>query len=170
MSTPIDPTHEKAPNTTRHMATRLKVFFDTLGITAQEFEKQCNMNNGQAAKIMTGKMGVTYEKLSGVFIAYPQLNANWLITGAGQMLNHEADNKFRLKPGDKPARILAETIENLGLDKYVYDKCMTCILAMEAENQKAQKDLVQQHHDYVALSKALISANAAILRSNKTGK
>ncbi len=149
------------------MVGRLKIFYATLGITLQEFEKQCRLNNGQAGKLLSGKMGVTYDKLSGVFIAYPQLNANWLISGKGQMLNSEANAPFRLNPDENPARILADTLTSLHLPQPVHDKCMACLDALELAHDKTQKELLQQHQDYVTLTKALIQANAAIIDKNK---
>lgn len=63
---------------------RLRAFVGTLGISVQEFERQCGIKAGTASRMTEKSYSTTFHRIQ---TAYPQLNIEWLKTGDGQMLN-----------------------------------------------------------------------------------
>lgn len=63
---------------------RLRTFVGTLGISVQEFERQCGINAGTASRMSNKSYSTTFHKIQK---SYPQLNMTWLKTGEGAMLN-----------------------------------------------------------------------------------
>ena len=63
---------------------RLRTFVGTLGVSVQEFERQCGIKAGTASRMTEKSYGTTFHKIAK---AFPQLNIEWLKTGVGEMLN-----------------------------------------------------------------------------------
>lgn len=63
---------------------RLRTFVGTLGISVQEFERQCCIKAGTASRMTEKSYSTTFHK---IHTTYPQLNMDWLKTGQGEMLN-----------------------------------------------------------------------------------
>lgn len=61
---------------------RIKRFIEFKGITTYAFEKECGFSKGFVKNIVS-TIGV--DKLERILSAYPDLNANWLIRGVGEM-------------------------------------------------------------------------------------
>lgn len=69
---------------------RLIEFYATLGISKREFERTIGAANGYIDKL---KHAPTTEKMESILLHYPQLNKIWLLTGEGQMLNYQDDDR-----------------------------------------------------------------------------
>lgn len=63
---------------------RLATFLAEYNLSAQAFERKCNIGVATASKLSENSRETTFAKISK---AYPQLNIDWLKTGDGQMLN-----------------------------------------------------------------------------------
>lgn len=63
--------------------TRIRDFITYKGITVQNFEATVGLSNGAVSKMADNTRRSTLDKISKCF---PELNANWLVTGEGEML------------------------------------------------------------------------------------
>lgn len=63
---------------------RLLQFIKTTGITQKAFEDCINAGQGYINNI---SKSIGFEKLNAIKLNYPQLNIEWLLTGAGEMLD-----------------------------------------------------------------------------------
>lgn len=66
---------------------RLRTFVGSLGISVQEFERQCGIKAGTASRMTEKSYSTTFHRIQKSF---PQLNIAWLKSGDGQMLNPQA--------------------------------------------------------------------------------
>ncbi len=57
-----------------------------LGLSGRAFEKKCGLTNGSYSSI---RNGVGADKLGKIISAYPQISADWLISGKGEMMKKE---------------------------------------------------------------------------------
>lgn len=57
---------------------RLIEFIQSIGITIREFERECGLSNGYIKGL---KHAPSVKKLDVIFVKYPQLDRNWLLTG-----------------------------------------------------------------------------------------
>lgn len=62
---------------------RLRLYLSLKHLTVKAFEDCCGLSNGSVSK-MNGKVRQT--TLSRIAMAFPDLNTEWLATGAGDML------------------------------------------------------------------------------------
>ena len=83
---------------------RLVEFYNTLGISKREFERTIGAANGYIDKL---KHAPTNEKMESILLHYPQLNKIWLLTGEGQMLNYQDDDRPRTAERGSPCFDLA---------------------------------------------------------------
>lgn len=72
------------------MTDRLRQFIDSKGLKIATFEKQINVANQTIRKALTNNTSITTAVLEKILISFPELNANWLLTGRGSMLNDSA--------------------------------------------------------------------------------
>ena len=63
---------------------RLLQFINSIGSTQKAFEKAINAGQGYINNI---SKSIGFEKLNAIKLNYPQLNIEWLLTGAGEMLD-----------------------------------------------------------------------------------
>ncbi len=54
-----------------------------LGLSGRAFEKECGLANGSFSSIGNG---VGADKLNKILVRYPQISADWLLTGKGDMI------------------------------------------------------------------------------------
>ena len=128
---------------------RLKKFHATLNMSMLKFERSCKLSNGTLGKIIAGKLGIGHDKLLGVFRAYPQINAEWLILGRGPMLltPAQAPEPYQLPQWADPVHLLADTVHEHIADPEALQKCLACLEAVRkntATLQTLNYDL-QQH-------------------------
>lgn len=72
------------------MTNRLRQFLEFKGIKVATFEKQICVANQTIRKALTNNTSITTAVLEKILISFPELNANWLLTGKGSMLNDSA--------------------------------------------------------------------------------
>ncbi len=66
--------------------TRLQELIDALNISVLEFARQLGERRGEKVyHILHGRMKPRYDTIEKILVAYPQLNADWLLRGDGLM-------------------------------------------------------------------------------------
>ena len=65
---------------------RLDLVVKELGLSGRAFEKECGLANGSYSSI---RDGVGADKLSKILFRYPQISADWLISGNGEMIKND---------------------------------------------------------------------------------
>lgn len=68
---------------------RIKEFIDYRGLTIRSFELSVGFSNGAFASQLKNQRTIGVDKLENILNTYPELNANWLLTGKGRMLLEE---------------------------------------------------------------------------------
>jgi hypothetical protein len=61
---------------------RLDLIINALGLSGRAFEKACGLANGSYSSIGNG---VGADKLKKILTQFPQISAEWLLTGYGEM-------------------------------------------------------------------------------------
>lgn len=69
---------------------RLILFVRTKNISQKKFETLAGLSNGYLNNL---KNSPTVDKLQSILKAFPELNRRWLLTGKGEMLNFEDDDR-----------------------------------------------------------------------------
>lgn len=69
---------------------RLKQFIDKKQISTRQFEQKILVSNGLIARFISKNTTIQNDVLSKISDNFPELNIDWLITGKGEMLRHEA--------------------------------------------------------------------------------
>lgn len=68
------------------IGTRLQQLIDALNISVLEFARQLGEHRGEKVyHILHGRMKPRYDTIEKILVAYPQLNADWLLRGDGLM-------------------------------------------------------------------------------------
>lgn len=65
---------------------RLQRFMDHMGLSAYQINKDAGLAKGLITNALSKGLGLTSGTLEALLNTYPQLDANWLITGRGEML------------------------------------------------------------------------------------
>lgn len=65
---------------------RIKQFIDYKQITIRAFELAVGFSNGAFASQLKNKKSIGSDKIENILNKFPELNANWLFKGTGQML------------------------------------------------------------------------------------
>ena len=68
---------------------RIKQFIDSKGLAVSAFEKSIGMGNASFGKSLKAGGTIGADKLENILKIYPELNAHWLLTGEGSMLQGE---------------------------------------------------------------------------------
>lgn len=66
---------------------RLQQFIDVMHLSVYQVNKEAGLCKGLLLNAFNKKRGLTTSTLEAILMAYPQLNANWLIVGRGEMFN-----------------------------------------------------------------------------------
>jgi len=73
---------------------QVKLFIDTNRISRTEFALRIKTNTTTVGNIVNGKNNPSAEILRNIVMAYPNINANWLLTGEGPMFQSGVDSYF----------------------------------------------------------------------------
>lgn len=109
---------------------RLLLFMDHQRLTAYQINKEAGLTKGLITNAISKKLGLTTGTLEALLNAYPQLNANWLLVGRGNMLMDEAE-------GEKEAakKLTAEHLEDL---QHLQDQCVEMVRQIQQMKQREQ--------------------------------
>ena len=113
---------------------RLIQFIKHKGLEQQKFEMMCGLSSDYVDNIARG-LGA--QKLSVISKCFPELNTEWLLTGAGEMLNYDIDGPNYMIVETRP-RVPFKAIDGNLRDYYLGDK----------RNECEQKPIVKQFPQY----------------------
>ena len=68
---------------------RIKQFIDFKKVNVSTFEKKINFSNGAFASQLKNNKTIGVDKLENILNVYSDLNADWLLTGKGDMIRKE---------------------------------------------------------------------------------
>lgn len=71
---------------------RLQEFIEHEQLSTYQINKEAGLSKGLLINAYTKHQGLTATTLEAILTAFPQLNANWLICGRGEMLNPSDDD------------------------------------------------------------------------------
>lgn len=108
---------------------RLQEFLEYKSISVFAFEKRIGLtNNSIRKKITSGRSNMGTETLTAILETYPELSADWLILGVGNMLR---DDNTKQEPQNKDAQLL-ELTEALQIIKKQQDTIIELTKALTA--------------------------------------
>lgn len=115
---------------------RLATFLAEYNLSAQSFERKCNIGVATASKLSENSRETTFAKIAK---AYPQLNIDWLKTGDGQMLNPQStvDIDVDLKLNGH-SQLALRDINNIGDAK-------TQIIILQERIKSLEKELSEKN-------------------------
>lgn len=103
---------------------RIKQFIDHKGLTIRSFEITVGFSNGAFASQLKNGKTIGVDKLENILNTYPEINANWLLTGHGKMLLgkqamlKEPEQEYKLSEAEKDLiQVLKDQLEDLKKDK-----------------------------------------------------
>ena len=70
---------------------RITEYLDYKGISVSAFEKSTGMSNASFSKSLKSGGSIGSDKLETILSHYPDLSAEWLVRGEGDMLRPKAD-------------------------------------------------------------------------------
>lgn len=124
----------KNPSQESVVKQRLIEFIHFKNLSQQKFEMMCGLSNGYVNNITRG-FGA--QKLSEISRCFPDLNTEWLLTGAGEMLNYDIDGPNYMIVETRP-RIPFKAITGNLKEYYLGEK----------RNECEQKPIVKQFPQY----------------------
>ena len=75
--------------------TRFKAYIDAKGIKNAQAERDCGLSNGLLASALHKNAALGGDKLEQILNAYPDLSAEWLLRGTGEMLVTDRPTKSK---------------------------------------------------------------------------
>lgn len=82
----------------KNLFDRLIVFIEQEGENINSFSKKVRFSSGLLAKLIKKNGSLGSDKLMNIFIEYPNLSPNWLLTGQGNMRLEEEKSIENLSP------------------------------------------------------------------------
>lgn len=110
---------------------RLQEFIAHMNLSVYQVNRASGLCQGLLSNALSKKQGLTTSTLERLLLAYPMLNANWLITGQGQMLIEEK------KSEEASATSLQAHLQNL---QTLQDQCVEMIRQIQQMKQKERAD------------------------------
>ena len=119
---------------------RLQLLISSLDVSVLEFARQLGEKRGEKVyHILHGRLKPRYETLEKILLAYPDVNADWLLRGEGFM--------FRTLPNTPSAAItIDERLRNMEFLLFQLNERMALLqqtndlLRQEVEKLKEKKD------------------------------
>jgi hypothetical protein len=65
---------------------RLQMYLDLKNLSTNEFEATIGVSQGTISKALLGKTNFRHSVLWDIFLKFPEINMDWLVTGRGAML------------------------------------------------------------------------------------
>ena len=78
------------------MHTRLKNWMESEGLKSSQLADNIGVNRATISHILSGRNKPSIDFLQKLLSAYPNLNANWLITGIGYMKTKKQEKQVLL--------------------------------------------------------------------------
>lgn len=113
------------------MLSRLQQFIEHMGLTPYQVNKEAGLCKGLLINAINKHQGLTTTTLVAILNAYPQLNANWLLCGRGEMLLPAPD---AAAPNPDLSRQHLEHLDQL------QQQCVALIRTIQDIKQREQAD------------------------------
>lgn len=126
------------------MNNRIKQIIDYLNLTTSGFEKKIGTSNGQISKQLARNSAIKSDILAKILEICPNINANWLITGRGEMLLQEQKQE---KQEQKTPPPVADDTQLQRLQDLLEAKQETISVLQETNNNLLSE--IQQLRNYV---------------------
>lgn len=111
---------------------RLQQFIQHMNLSVYQVNRTAGLCQGLLTNAFNKKQGLTTSTLERLLLAYPMLNANWLIIGQGEMLLPATEDKTTAAPSSTQAHL-----DNL---QAIQDQCIEMIRQIQQMKQKEQAD------------------------------
>ena len=111
---------------------RLQQFIQHMNLSVYQVNRTAGLCQGLLTNAFNKKQGLTTSTLERLLLAYPMLNANWLIVGQGEMLLPTEEDKTAAAPSSTQAHL-----DNL---QAIHDQCIEMIRKIQQMKQKEQAD------------------------------
>ena len=111
---------------------RLQQFIQHMNLSVYQVNRTAGLCQGLLTNAFNKKQGLTTSTLERLLLAYPMLNANWLIVGQGEMLLPATEDKTAAAPSSTQAHL-----DNL---QAIQDQCIEMIRQIQQMKQKEQAD------------------------------
>ncbi|MFH0762248.1 MAG: helix-turn-helix transcriptional regulator [Bacteroidota bacterium] len=72
---------------------RIKIFLESIKLTQKEVGDMVGLTKQGVSSFMRGKTNPPLDVLGKILLKYPELNARWLLTGEGHMLEEQRKSK-----------------------------------------------------------------------------
>jgi hypothetical protein len=69
---------------------RIKEYLDFKSISISAFERSIGMSNASFGKSLKSNGAIGTDKLENILSVYPDISAEWLLTGRGEMIRNES--------------------------------------------------------------------------------
>lgn len=110
---------------------RLQQFIQHMNLSVYQVNRTAGLCQGLLTNAFSKKQGLTTSTLERLLIAYPMLNANWLIVGQGDML---------LKDNGDISCDTSTSQSHLQNLQTLQDQCVEMIKQIQQMKQKEQAD------------------------------
>lgn len=110
---------------------RLQEFMDKMKLTSYQVNKESGLCKGLLINAYNKRQGLTTSTLEAILNAYPQLNANWLICGRGEML---------LDTGEEASPQPDLTKQHLMNLDQIQQQCVNLIRSIQEIKQREQAE------------------------------
>lgn len=97
------------------MVTRIKQLIMELGLSTRAFAINCGLRQNTLSNQLNGMRDLSLQTVSAILESYPQISADWLMRGKGQMFIQNVDNTFeneKVNKQDDLITILMDTIKS----------------------------------------------------------
>lgn len=110
---------------------RLQQFIQHMNLSVYQVNRTAGLCQGLLTNAFSKKQGLTTSTLERLLIAYPMLNANWLIVGQGKML---------LSEESETANDVSSATSHIQNLQTLQDQCIEMIKQIQQMKQKEQAD------------------------------
>lgn len=119
---------------------RIYQFTDSQGISIRELERTIGATNGVISGAIKNNREIGSDKIENFLQAYPQVSAEWLFRGIGEMLIQPDDSAAKNPTLDFVVKYMASEIDELKAK----------VKHLEANNEKLlyeRQDWIAENHD-----------------------
>ena len=116
---------------------RVKEILDHTALTPSEFSSEVGISRSNLAHILSGRNQPGFAMLEKILMAFPQIRAEWLITGMGNMLKSEAELE-ELRAAKEKKNSPAPSVMELPFDEAPDTQDDMLISATSSENPTSE--------------------------------
>nr|WP_320037146.1 hypothetical protein [uncultured Bacteroides sp.] len=134
---------------------RIYQLIDKMDLNVSEFSDSVEVSNGYFAKQKTGKGNVGSQIIEKIVSIYPQVNADWLISGRGKMFHNDSPNNIIDDTGQtkQSSSILKETRDpyNKSVNKDTKDFFFELLERKEKQIKELNREIGELQYKYKKL-------------------